>query len=341
MNMSYILSVDTVRDDRRGVRLWTGATAPAWGSVGYAERGRSVFAVQTGMITFPILDFLSLIGESGRPDLVPVEVASGLRDMALEALSFHDPQWKDGPLEDEGHYVGRDQEERFEDKPLPANRQSAMGRAQWAAYRVTGDQDYRRRAVAIGRYLKRRLFVARDGACYWNFVLPKEPIRGVFPRERIKGEDISHGALSASLPLLLHSGGEVFTDLDMVRMGRTVTRGFGRLGDGVLFGDITGSPVSDPSYVSVVTRWIGFSRFVPDVRRLIWEFHLSYVRQPDPYDLAMLITCADPQHSTGMRLAVGAGVDDAVRILYCSGKPDRVTNCDGQRLARQTGREEE
>jgi len=163
----------------------------------------------------------------------------------------------------------------------------------------------------------------------------------VFPRERIKGEDISHGALSASLPLLLHSGGEVFTDLDMVRMGRTVTRGFGRLGDGVLFGDITGSPVSDPSYVSVVTRWIGFSRFVPDVRRLIWEFRLSYVRQPDPYDLAMLITCADPQHSTGMRLAFGAGVDDAERILYCSGKPDHVTNCDGQRLARQTGREEE
>jgi len=166
-----------------------------------------VFAVQTGMITFPILDFLSLIGESGRPDLVPVEVASGIRDMALEALSFHDPQWKDGPLEDEGHYVGRDQEERFEDKPLPANRQSAMGRAQWAAYKITGDQDYRRRAVAIGRYLKRRLFVARDGACYWNFVLPKEPIRGVFPRERIKGEDISHGALSVSLPLPLHSGG--------------------------------------------------------------------------------------------------------------------------------------
>lgn len=62
-NLSIIKKILSVRDDRIGRSLWTGETAPAWGSDKYAERGRAIFAVHTGMILYPMYECLQLAKE--------------------------------------------------------------------------------------------------------------------------------------------------------------------------------------------------------------------------------------------------------------------------------------
>jgi hypothetical protein len=287
-NLNCIRAVIAVRDDKRGVKLWAGAIAPAWGSDKYAERGRAVFAVHTGMITYPILDFL--LQAKGNPDSLSKlgDEYQTILTAAEEALAYHDRQWRDGPLEGEGHYIGMDQEYACDGKPLPGNRLSSMGRALWLSWKVTGNTTHRDRARALGFYIKRRLTPAPDGAYYWPYWLPLDPVKPA-SRESVSGEDSSHAALTLALPILLASEGEVFDEADMKRLGHTVLDGFGRLGGGILLGDITGKPGSSPDYVSTPVKWLPLAKYVPKVRDRIVAFYLNYQASPGPLDLALLL----------------------------------------------------
>jgi hypothetical protein len=287
---AVIQTVISVRDDRLGLKMWTGETAPAWGSGNYAERGRSVFAVHTGMITYPILDFLLIAKENpGLGDTLGRERDRMLR-AAEEALAFHDRQWRDGPEEGAGHYMALNQESKMEGLPLPGNRLSAMGRALWLSWKVTGNETHRARALALGRYIKARLTPSPDGAYYWSYVLPRQPVTEPRPKEEIPGaEDVSHASLTASFPIMLASDGEIFTEEDMERIGLTVEKGFARLDSGVLFGNVVGELGSGPGNVQMPGRWLRLSPFAPEVYDRIAEFYLKYRPTPSPLALALLV----------------------------------------------------
>lgn len=175
-NLECIRAVMAVRDDQRGVRLWTGVIAPVWGSDKYAQRGRAVFGVHTGMITYPMLDFLLLAkGNEAFLATLGKEYDTILRS-AQEALAYHDRQWRDGPNPGEGHYIMMDQEDGMDGKPKPGNRLSALGRALWASWKVSGNAAHRDRARAIGVYMKTRLTPSPDGAYYWGYWLPVDRV---------------------------------------------------------------------------------------------------------------------------------------------------------------------
>jgi len=288
-NIECIRAAMEARDDRVGKPLWTGVLAPAWGSDKYAERGRAVFAVHTGMIVFPMLDTLLLSKENAGFRNELGEDYGTILQCATEALAFHDRQWREGPGQDEGHYIGLDQENVLENKPLPGNRQSAMGRALWVSWKATGNELHRKRAVAIGQYVRKRLTPAPDGAYYWPYWLPEDPVHTPDTRENINGEDTSHAGLTMSFPLMLAQEGVVFTREDKERFGKTVTQGFGRLGGGILFGDITGHPDSSPKLVWGSARWLAFGSEIPEIRERILPFYLKYVGTPGPLDLAFLL----------------------------------------------------
>ncbi|MFB3787735.1 MAG: family 43 glycosylhydrolase [bacterium] len=288
-NRQCVQAVLAARDDIRGVTLWTGKTAPAWSSDKYAERGRAVFAVHTGMIVYPILDFLLLARENPVPRNELGDADQAILRAARESLHYHDRQWREGPGEGEGHYIGMDQENALEGKPLPGNRLSSMGRALWLLWKLTGEEVYRHRAIAIGWYIKNRLTPAPDGAYYWPYWLPLEPARDFKPKEEIRGEDVSHASLTMALPILLAEENAVFTPEDMFRLGKTVTQGFARLNNGVLFGDITGNPGSNPDLVQIPGRWLRLSPFAPEVGDRLADFFLQYQPNPSPLDLALLI----------------------------------------------------
>lgn len=288
-NLRCIEAVLAARDDKTGVKLWTGAVAPAWSSDKYAERGRAVFAVHTGMIVYPILDCLLLLRDTPGALSPDSDRYRDILKQALETTAYHDKQWRQGPGEDEGHYVGVDQENILEGKVLPGNRLSAMGRVLWTAWKLTGDASYKDRALQLGRYIKHRLGVGTDGAYYWEYWLPDEPVTGTVERESVNGEDASHGQLTVSYPFMLAANGQVFDDEDMHRFGLTVLNGLARLGDGVFLGNVTGDPKSNPALASSPKGWLDPCRVVPEVKDRIVAFYLNYRPTPGPLDIAVLI----------------------------------------------------
>ena len=290
-DLQCIREVLRVRDDRIGKKLWTGKVVPAWGSDKYADRGRAVFAVHTGIVAAAILEFLILVRSDEDLDLGG-ETEDILRDVE-EALKVHDPQWRDGPGDGEGHYIGMDQERVCDGKPLPGNRLSAMGWAIWLSWTATGDETHRNRAIALGRYMKGRLTPSPDGAYYWPYWLPVERVTREGSRESIRGEDTSHAGLTLQLPLTLGFEGEVFRREDLERFARTVTRGFGRLGGGILFSSITGQSDLNPlHYIGAASRWLALAEVDPGVGEPIIQYYQRYKPLPNPWELSQLILYA-------------------------------------------------
>jgi hypothetical protein len=291
-NLRCIRAVLAVTDDKIGKKLWNGRVVAAWGCDIYAERGRALHAVHTGIITAPMFEF-ALLAKSDAAFMQTAgadveEVLNG----ATAALAEHDRQWRDGPEEGAGHYVGLDQENSLEGKPLPGNRLSAMGWALWASWKVSGNTAHRDRALALGRYIKHRLVPSPDGAYYWSYSLPAEPVTESKPREAIAGEDSSHGGLTMALPLALAEDGQVFTADDLKRVGLMIMNGFGRLGGGILFGNVTGNPKIDPKLVCNPSHWLPFTKAEPKAKDCIIAFYLNYKPTPSAYELAQLLRYA-------------------------------------------------
>jgi hypothetical protein len=168
-----------------------------------------------------------------------------------------------------------------------------MGRALYAAYRVTKQQKYLDRTRALARYVERRLQVTDAGAYCWAYWLPLEPVK---PGEPVTAtpEDTSHGALTMCFPAMLAADGEVFTAEHMKRFGKTVTLGLGRIGDGVILGDVGGSPASKPEKVAIAATWLQLVPYAPDVRGPIVPFYLNHRPTPQPWELAYLIRYGQP-----------------------------------------------
>ena len=168
-------------------------------------------------------------------------------------------------------------------------RLSAMGRSLWYAYKLTGEDVYRERALAIGRYIKHRLIPGPDGAYYWSYWLPLEPVTASIPKEEVNAEDVSHASLTMSLPILLAGENQVFSEADMRRLGKTVTEGFARLNNGVLFGTVNGNPGSNTDVVQIPGRWLRLTPFAREVYPRIADFYLNYQEKPGPLGLALLL----------------------------------------------------
>jgi hypothetical protein len=286
-NKRCVLAAANATDDKRGKILWTGAVAPVWGCELYSGRGRAAFAVHTGIIAWPMLEFVrladgidGLLSESERTEIVRT---------VMRALAYHDPQWRDGPGEGEGHYIGKDQEPVCEDRPLPGNRLSAMGLALWESWLLDEHETHRDRARALGRYFQNRLAVGTDGAYYWSYWLPESRVVGTVNRLEIQGEDLSHGGLTVQLAFTLAAANEVFEREDLARFARTATEGFARLKGGVLLGSVNGDPASNPAYVGGATAWLALADSHPEVGRSIVEHYVRYVPTPPPLELARLI----------------------------------------------------
>ncbi|NUM56195.1 MAG: hypothetical protein HUU46_21350 [Candidatus Hydrogenedentes bacterium] len=293
-NLRCAETVLSVRDDKQNVQLFTGEIATAWSSDKYAKRGRAVFGVHTGMLVYPMLDFLVLVKE--RPEVLASDSDryATIKKEALEALAWHDRQWRNGPADDEGHYIMMNQEDNLDGKVKPGNRLSALGRAIWTAWKLTGDEQYKDRALRMGRYIKRRLAIGPDGAYYWPYWLPEGlPENPVDPKE-IKGEDSSHAQLTISFPLMLAQDNEVFTQDDVKMLGVTVRNGIARLSAtpetmGVLLGSVTGDTNFAPSYVSSPDGWIIPALTNPEAKESLLAFYLDYQPNPAALDLAALI----------------------------------------------------
>ena len=276
-------------DDKRGIALFTGKIAPTWGSPKYAERGRAALVVNTGLICAALFDFLLTARQAPAFDASLGAEHKTILDTAFDAMEFHERQWRDGPEPQAGHYIGMDQENMYEGKVLPGNRQSAMGWAHWLAYKYTGGTAYRDRALAVGHFIRNRLVPSPDGAYYWPYELSEQPVREEKHRDDVYGEDTSHAGLTMMLPFALAADNQVFFRSDMERLARMVMHGLARLGGGMFLGDITGNAYSKPERIRFISNWLPLAKYDPDIKKEVVSFYLNYKPDPQPIELGQLI----------------------------------------------------
>lgn len=290
-NLRCIRAVLDYRDDRRGVELYNGTIAPVWGTSIYSEgNGRRYYTGHSGMITFPMLEFLQLA--MGEAELLADlgEEFDEILEAVHETLDYHSRDWNEGPQLEEGHFFNHpDSEHRtqYQNIPQPANLMSAMGRALWTSWRVSGNEAHRDRALELARYIKNRLTLATDGAYYWEYQLPTQPVTQIRDKETIISEDVGHAFLTIAFPILMAHDEAVFDATDMHRIARTVKQGFGRFNDGVLLGEVNGSPLRFDTVNEIrgsVLGIFGWARLAPwdeEVYERVVDFYLKYRANTD------------------------------------------------------------
>ncbi len=291
------------RDDRRQLANFRGKIAPAWGASVYGNiPRRAVFLVHSGMILEPIFQLLLLLREAEADSLDDTReaiVIAGATPEArrrmlwacLESLEYFEPVYREGPREDEGHYVSEDEERERERLPEPYNRQNVMALNFWAAHRLTDDPGYADRAERLARFFQRRL-ERREGDFYlWDYEPPMTE-RGIHARQpgeaAVICDDISHAYYAIEpLPRLVE-GGVVFTEEDLARFARTLTRSF-HWGHGVFFTTIGCGPNFTPRIMRNLPGWLCVADADPELRPLVEGFMRRNVAEPEPLHLAYLI----------------------------------------------------
>ncbi len=307
INCELVRATMANRDDKKGYATYYGEHAPAWGTAYYAGR-HVIHAVHTGMIAFGVVEFLELVQRE--PEL-QAELGSDFPTWLAEitdTLDWHDKQWVEGPGPDEGHYIFKDDIASEEGNILPGNWQSAMGLALWGSWKASGNLQHRDKALRIGRYMKRRMGLYTgpkygSGAYFWGYLLSVGSINNPLPEAQVSslngGEDLSHAALTAAFPLTLGLEGEVFTEEDMQAFSRTIIRGFGRLGNGVLLGNIVGTTVFGPDRVLIPGYFLRIAHFSREGFDVVAGFLLRYQKNPRNVDISQLIRFL-PNHSESM-----------------------------------------
>lgn len=288
------------RDDQRGVPLYDGVIAPVWGTDLYSTLGREGFVIDDGMVIYPMLWFLEEVQDD---PFAMAEFESGefdeMIDMIHETIDYYiGRHYRAGPGADEAHlYFERSDDSRFIGNPQPANWMSSFGRALWASWKLTGNTSHREVALELARYARNRINLATDGAYYWAYWLPLQPVSpDPVPRHTIQGwstfpwiEDIPHAALTISFWILMAEENQVFNQVDLDRFSKTITLGFARLGDGVFLPDLVGNPhINLINRVSSIDPFFRLSPYDPEVFPRLTEFYFARISSPAPLQRALI-----------------------------------------------------
>jgi hypothetical protein len=296
-NLDLVRASMANTDAKKGYTTFFGEMAPAWGTAYYVGR-HVIHAVHTGMIALGVVEFLeSVQQESNLLNDLGSEFDTWVAEIT-ETLDWHDRQWVEGPASDEGHYIFKDDDASLEGNILPGNWQSAMGLALWGSWKATGNVKHREQALKIGRYMKRRMGLYTgakygDGAYFWRYYLSVTPLNNPLPENQVTnlsgGEDFSHAALTVAFPLTLGLEGEVFGEEDMQAFARTIILGFGRLGEGILFGNIVGTTVFGPDQVLIPGYFLRIGPQSQEAYNVVADFLLRYQKNPRNVDISQLI----------------------------------------------------
>lgn len=221
---AHIESVTRNRDDFRGQEDWKGALVPAWGTDRFTEGGEWLhFVVDTGMITYPMLEFVQLVREF-KIERLSDEVEAVLARVK-EAVDYHDREWA---LQETGFGLYTFPEDFYSraNYVCPLSQQAAMGRSLLLLWTLTGEEKYRRKATDIAAALRSSFQDGGDGGYIWGVnvgvILDSNPVA-----------DISHSTITIHFVDLAYKAGIQFASDDLGKIVATVKRLFkgGRVAD--------------------------------------------------------------------------------------------------------------
>ncbi|MBX7080285.1 MAG: hypothetical protein K1X88_13905 [Nannocystaceae bacterium] len=244
----HIDAVLAQRDDARGVADWRGISGPCWRNTSYQSPTPYCYAVHTGMLVTPMLEFVAAVEASpwaqqaGDDGETLASKAERYLVAAQESVAFHDDEWNDG-----GYYV-------FPDVPnlaaagqiQPLNQSNALGRAHLLLAALTGDAGALAKATALATRFRAQISTGADGALLWNYGA------GAYAAP---GEDISHAAINVEFAVLAAQHGVVFDDTDLAGLATTFRERI-YLDDATFSDFIGGGSTNGDSYRAQIGRWV-------------------------------------------------------------------------------------
>lgn len=240
-----------------------GRVLKTWGTGRYSGGKHTCWAVHTGMLAYPMAEFIRIVRRGGGALLEYREKAESFLPKVEAAVREFDSEWREGPVLGMGYYIFPD------GRLLPNNQMNAPGRAFFILADLTGRREYVNKSRKLAAFFKSKLTHSPEKDCYfWAYS------QGTADRPPGTGEDVSHAAINAHFAYVAWEHKASFDDLDMRRLARTVTCGL-YLGSGRIAASLGGS-TADDSLTSQIGRWGHLARFDPEVERVICEYAAAH-----------------------------------------------------------------
>ncbi|NIK59568.1 hypothetical protein [Kribbella shirazensis] len=306
------LSLDPAGPDYAVTRIYTAAPGPLQLTAGdrrpapragdvprlgtYEVRCRPViFAVHTGMITYPIASFVRLV--AGSPVLRQryQRKAAEYLTACREAVAVHDWEYREG-----GHLLWpKGQPLAYDGCEQPINQSVGLGQTLVELALATGDPGYRAKVAGMGRMLAGQLTADAGDAYRWHywpaggriyegFAKTGDPSTDVSTFTPSGGparqfEDISHGAIDVEFAVRAFRARLAFTGRDMARIARTFTQNVATTdatGLPAIHTTVAGGTVGAASVAHQAPRWMQVAPWDPQVHAHCLALYNRY--QPTP-----------------------------------------------------------
>ena len=232
----------TVRDLRSAPAA---GASPAAGDTGLTS-APAVFAVHTGMISYPIAGFAAtvLADPRLRRNAHYRQKAEEYLAAARDAVAVHDEEWRDGPGGTGWFQWPKGMPVPYDGNVQPINQSVALGRTYLALAAATRDKTYLDRATRLARMLAGQVEVSSGGTATWHYwpttgqmydgyaktgdpatdLSIYTPAYGSSGRGNQQYEDVSHGAIEVDFAVRAFRSGVVFRGEDLAAFAATFTR---------------------------------------------------------------------------------------------------------------------
>lgn len=226
---------------------------PVNGEFGFVSQP-VVFAVHTGMISYPVAAFVRTV--YGSPELSAVPRYKAKADKYLtavrKAIAVHDPEWR--TADGRGFFQWpKGMPVPYDGTEQPINQSVALGLTYAELAGATGETEYADRVKALAAMFASQLSTDADGAYVWPYwpkfglmykgfsktgspaddVSMYTPAYGSSTGGAMQIEDLSHGAIDVEFAVLAYQKGLYYSDDDMARFARTYTANLATVADGV------------------------------------------------------------------------------------------------------------
>ena len=259
-----------------------------------------IFAVHTGMITYPIASFVRIV--AGSPLLRRRYRAKAAEYLTAcrQAVAVHDWEYRET-----APGVGRliwpkGQPLAYDGCEQPINQSVGLGQTLVELALATGDRGYRRKVAAMARMFAGQLSVDDGDAYLWHywpeggriydgFVKTGDPATDVSIFTPSGGparqfEDISHGAIDVEFAVRAFRARLGFTGQDMARIARTFTQNVVTTdADGLpaINTTVAGTAIGAASVAQQAPRWMQAAAWDPKVHEHCLALYNRYLPTPE------------------------------------------------------------
>ena len=257
----------SARDSRLGLRDYAGRSRPVWSTIDpYAvpQETRSALLCDNAQVAAGLAR-ASIVLRRGDPDdrvLADSALAAALAALAaFEADEHEDPRTKGVYYRFPPDFPIRTSEQG---QIVPMNYLSAAGRAYLWLAQATGNEAFRERAEALGRFVLSRTKLV-DAALFWKY------------QEGSAIEDIAHGGIAASFLFMFSPEPRVDGMGVREALSGTLRKLFVLRGDSLVINDhVDGSKDGNPRYLGAFGQWAevvtAACDMYEDLTRALWSY---------------------------------------------------------------------